>query len=64
MLIHGTADATVGVVQSREFAAAARAAGDPVDLVELDGEGHFAFLDPREAAFEALHRALDAWRTP
>jgi dipeptidyl aminopeptidase/acylaminoacyl peptidase len=64
VLIHGTADATVGVEQSRAFAAAARAGGDPVELVELDGEGHFAFLDPREPAFEALHRALTTWRTP
>jgi acetyl esterase/lipase len=62
VVIHGTADETVGVEQSRAFAAAARAAGDPVELVELDGEGHFAFLDPREPAFEALHDALDAWR--
>ena len=63
VLIHGTADQTVGVEQSRAFAAATEAAGDPVELVELGGEGHFAFLDPREPAFEALHRALDAWRT-
>ena len=63
VLIHGTADQTVGVEQSRAFAAAVQAAGDPVELVELEGEGHFAFLDPREPAFEALYRALDAWRT-
>jgi dipeptidyl aminopeptidase/acylaminoacyl peptidase len=63
VLIHGTADATVGVEQSRAFESAARAAGDPVELVELDGEGHFAFLDPREPAFEALHRVLGRWRT-
>ena len=62
VLIHGTADATVGVEQSRAFAAAATAAGDPTALVELDGEGHFAFLDPREPAFETLYRALDGWR--
>jgi dipeptidyl aminopeptidase/acylaminoacyl peptidase len=63
VLIHGTADAAVGVEQSRAFAAVARDAGDPVELVELDGEGHFAFLDPREPAFETLNRALDTWRT-
>jgi dipeptidyl aminopeptidase/acylaminoacyl peptidase len=64
VLIHGTADEIVGVEQSRAYAAAARRAGDPVELVELDGEGHFAFLDPRQPAFEALYRPLDAWRTP
>jgi dipeptidyl aminopeptidase/acylaminoacyl peptidase len=63
VLIHGTADETVGVQQSRAFAAAARAAGDPVELVELEDEGHFAFLDPREPAFEVLYRALDDWRS-
>jgi acetyl esterase/lipase len=62
VLVHGTADATVGVVQSRAFAAAAREAGDPVELVELEGEGHFAFLDPREPAFETLYGVLDRWR--
>jgi alpha-beta hydrolase superfamily lysophospholipase len=63
VLIHGTADATVGVGQSREFAAAARAAGDRTELVELDGEGHYAFLDPRQPAFEALYGALEGWRS-
>lgn len=63
VLIHGTADETVGVEQSRAFAAAARAAGDPVELVQLEGEGHVAFLDPGEPAFEALYRALDTWRS-
>ncbi|HEY0542586.1 MAG TPA: alpha/beta hydrolase [Actinoallomurus sp.] len=63
VLIHGTADATVGVEQSRQFAAAALAAGDRTDLVELDGEGHYAFLDPRQPAFETLYAALDRWRS-
>ena len=62
VLIHGTADTTVGVEQSRAFAAAAAAAGDPTDLVELEGEGHYAFLDPRQPAFETLYAALDRWR--
>jgi acetyl esterase/lipase len=62
VLIHGTADDRVGVEQSRDFAVDAAASGDPTDLVELEGVGHFEFLDPREPAFEALYRALDAWR--
>ncbi len=64
VLVHGTADGVVGVAQSRAFAAAVRAAGDPVELVELDGEGHFAFLDPREPAFAVLADVLDRWRGP
>ena len=62
VLIHGTADTTVGVEQSRAFAAAAAAAGDTTDLVELEGEGHYAFLDPRQPAFETLYAVLDRWR--
>jgi dipeptidyl aminopeptidase/acylaminoacyl peptidase len=62
VLIHGTADTTVGVEQSRTFAAAAAAAGDPTDLIELEGEGHYAFLDPRQPAFETLCSVLERWR--
>ena len=63
VLIHGSADATVGVEQSRAFAAAAAAAGDLTDLIELEGEGHYAFLDPRQPAFETLCSVLERWRT-
>jgi acetyl esterase/lipase len=62
VLIHGTADDRVGVEQSRSFAAAASGLGDPTELVELEGVGHFEFLDPATPAFEALYRALDRWR--
>jgi len=62
VLIHGTADSTVGVEQSRAFAAAAAHAGDPTDLIELQGEGHYAFLDPRQPAFETLCDVLERWR--
>jgi acetyl esterase/lipase len=62
VLIHGTADTTVGIEQSRDFALAAVAAGDRTDLLELQGEGHYAFLDPRQPAFETLYLALDRWR--
>jgi len=62
VLIHGTADVTVGVEQSRSFAAAASGLGDRTELVELEGVGHFEFLDPATPAFEALYQALDQWR--
>ncbi len=62
VLVHGTADAVVGVEQSRAYAAAVDAAGDPVELVVLDGEGHFAFLDPRQPAFTVLADVLERWR--
>jgi acetyl esterase/lipase len=46
LLVTGAADPVVPPVQSRAFAAAARAAGDDVTLVEVPGEGHFEHLDP------------------
>lgn len=57
VLIHGTADTRVGVEQSRAYAALTGA-----ELVELAGEGHFGYLDPREPAFETLVAVLDRWR--
>jgi acetyl esterase/lipase len=62
VLVHGTADQVVGVEQSRRLAAIIRTSGDPVTLVELDGAGHYGFLDPREPAFGVLVSHLEAWR--
>jgi acetyl esterase/lipase len=62
VLVHGTADQVVGVEQSRRLAATIRSAGEPVTLVELDGAGHYGFLDPREAAFTVLADQLETWR--
>lgn len=59
VLIHGTADTSVGVEQSRAFAAAA---GPGTEYVELDDVGHFEFLDPGEPAFETLAGVLGRWR--
>lgn len=42
---------------SREYVAAARSAGDKVELVELERCGHMDFLDPQSAA----HGALLGW---
>ena len=62
VLVHGTADQVVSVEQSRRLAAAIRDSGDPAVLVELDGDGHYAFLDPREGAFTVLRDHLENWR--
>jgi acetyl esterase/lipase len=45
-LVHGTLDDRVPVAMSREYAARATRAGDPVTLVELPGSGHFGVIDP------------------
>jgi acetyl esterase/lipase len=52
LLVHGAEDETVPVERSREYFAAARAAGDPVELVEPVPGGHRVHPDPR----------TDAWR--
>ena len=57
LIIHGTADDTVPIEIARRYAEAARAAGDPVRLVELPGAGHMEFLDPHSLA----HATLCGW---
>jgi dipeptidyl aminopeptidase/acylaminoacyl peptidase len=46
LVLHGDADARVPVGHSRDFATAARAAGDPVDYREVQGMDHLAAIDP------------------
>jgi acetyl esterase/lipase len=48
LLVHGTEDQTVSVRRSRDYAAAARAAGGSVDLVEISGEAgeHRRHIEP------------------
>ena len=47
LLVHGADDETVPVQRSREYAAAARAAGGDVELIEPPDTEHRAFVDPR-----------------
>jgi dipeptidyl aminopeptidase/acylaminoacyl peptidase len=54
ILVHGTADATVPPRRSRDFAAAARDAGDEVTLVEPEGVGHRAIVDPRRREWDGV----------
>lgn len=51
VLVHGTADDVVPIDQSRRYAAAATAAGDPVTLVELPGVDHMAVVMPENPAW-------------
>lgn len=57
LVLHGTEDAAVPIELARDYAAAARSAGDTVELVELDGMGHMEYLDPASPA----HATLSAW---
>lgn len=58
-LVHGARDGTVEVQRSRDYAAAAAAAGSPVTLVETRGD-HRALIDPSTASW---HAAAD-WLGP
>ncbi|MGI8589119.1 MAG: alpha/beta hydrolase family protein [Chloroflexia bacterium] len=46
-LLHGTADDIVPIAISRDYSAAARAAGDDAEFIPLDATGHFELIDPR-----------------
>lgn len=51
LLVHAPGDDRVPIAQSRSYAAAAADAGDPVELLEVEG-GHRTLIDP----------ASDPWR--
>lgn len=54
LLITGVLDTTVPPEHGRAWAALARAAGDPVRLLEVAGAGHFEPVAPWTAPFAAL----------
>jgi acetyl esterase/lipase len=54
LLVHGADDATIPVTRTREYAEAARAAGDDVALVEPKPGGHRSHIDPRSNAWRAV----------
>jgi acetyl esterase/lipase len=58
LLVHGEADDTVPVAQSRAYAAAASAAGGRVTLIEPPGAGHMDVIDPAGPAWAATLRSL------
>ena len=64
LLVHGTEDQTVSVARSRDYAAAAEAAGDSVRLVEIRGAagGHRRFINPRGEGWRVARDWLDGWR--
>lgn len=57
LVLHGAMDEALPAELSRRYVDAARAAGDPVDHVELPDAGHMDFLDPASAA----HAAFVGW---
>jgi dipeptidyl aminopeptidase/acylaminoacyl peptidase len=57
VLVHGTEDDRVPIAHARRYA---ERAGDECQLIELDGIGHFDVIDPRSAAWPAVHAAVDS----
>jgi acetyl esterase/lipase len=58
VLLHGTADDSVPYDISRDYAAAARAAGDDVELMTLPGTGHYELIDPRSQEWPRVRDAV------
>src|SRR3954447_637187 len=54
LVVHGADDMTIPVQRSREYVAAARAAGDDAELVEPRPGPHRSHIDPRSAAWRAV----------
>ena len=57
--VHGAADVNVPIRQSRRFVAAATAAGDRAELIELPGIDHFAVIDPSHTAWRVCRDAAE-----
>lgn len=58
VLVHGTEDDRVPFVVSEVYAQAARAAGDPVTLVALEGADHFVLINTHSDAWSRTVEAL------
>jgi acetyl esterase/lipase len=61
LVLHGDQDNTVSVRIATSYAAAAREAGDPCELVLLSGTGHFEHIDARAPAWHVARDWLDAY---
>lgn len=59
LVVHGGRDGDVPVHVSREFAAAAVAAGDDCEIVVVDDESHYEHLEPNSLSWRAVVRWLE-----
>ena len=56
--VHGTEDSSVPVEVSRDYVRRASAAGQSAELIEVAGEGHDVFVDPRSRGHRETVRLL------
>ncbi|WP_406637153.1 alpha/beta hydrolase family protein [Amycolatopsis sp. WGS_07] len=59
LVVQGDADVRVPVAHSRDYVAAAKAAGDDVEYVELPGVDHFRLIDPSDEPWQPARDWLD-----
>lgn len=57
-LVHGVDDDEVPIEQSRRYAAAATAAGDPVELIEIPDVSHYELIDPGQRAWDICRHSV------
>lgn len=57
-VVHAADDALVPASQSATYAAAARASGDALDHLVIEGAGHFDVIDPRHAGWPTIRDVL------
>ena len=60
VLVHGTADPIVPVWMSEEYQREAKARGDEVKFIPLEGVGHFELIDPKSAAWPSVRDGVRA----
>ena len=56
--LHGTADQSVDVKQSRNYVRAAQEKGDQAEMMEIPGAEHGDFLEPNSTAWEAAAQQI------
>lgn len=61
LVLHGDRDDTVSIRIATSYAEAARAAGDPCELVVLNGTGHFEHIDAGSPAWHVARDWLAAY---
>ena len=63
-LIHGTADDSVPYEISQNYATKKKAAGEHVELITLNGVGHFEIVDPGSSVWKQVEKAFISLTQP